>query len=176
MSGVPAALICVRACSESCSTAVRNPWRVFLACAAFVAVVLLSALERVTTSRSSGEIAEHTALTYLSGLTLEEDPLEPEPPHPTATKRAIPSVIAQRRLAGCTNPSLASHRSLCSRRRVRITTQKEGQAIPAAAAIDVEAAAGSGDPNTAEPVTSRFAPASTHGRAVFSCTPPSTSS
>ena len=48
---------------ESCSTAVRKPWRVFLACVAFAAVVLLSALLRVTTSCSSGEIAEHTALT-----------------------------------------------------------------------------------------------------------------
>ena len=63
MSGVPAERIRDKALSESCSTALRKPWSVFLAWVASVAVVLLSALERVTTSRSSGEIAEQTDLT-----------------------------------------------------------------------------------------------------------------
>ena len=63
MSGVPAAWILVSALSLSDSTAVRKPWRVFLACSAFAAVAPLSALLRVTTSFSSGEIAEHTDAT-----------------------------------------------------------------------------------------------------------------
>ena len=62
-AGVPAARIRDTAWSESFSTAVRKPWSVFLASVAFAAVVLLSALERITTSRSSGEIAEQTDFT-----------------------------------------------------------------------------------------------------------------
>jgi hypothetical protein len=106
----------------------------------------------VTTSRSSGEIAEQTALTYTVVLTFEEL-LEPHPAHRTT---ADSSATAARREATCTVGSLSS------------VARTGRQRTPAAAAIAAYAAAGSEDPNTAEPVTSRFAPASTQGPAVTS--------
>jgi hypothetical protein len=62
---------------------------------------LLSALLRVTTLFSSGEIAEHTALTYVLALTFEES-LDPHPAHAVTASsmaradRRLPNRIAVR--------------------------------------------------------------------------------
>src|SRR5207342_3178435 len=85
--------------------------RFFLASDALFAVCFLSAALRVTTSVSSGEIAEHSALTYVPALTFDES-LDP---HPEQRATTTISVRADQRLPRRIQVRLAAERTRCSR-------------------------------------------------------------